>query len=86
MATFMVMTNEHSSPYHVIISFDEERLNDSLYLGMMTQQNELKKMQIYDSHKYNRRLFGTRSTEILINFWRDYQDVMNMQNLLLFCL
>ena len=39
----MVMTNEHSSPYHVIISFDEERLNDSLYLGMMTQQNELKK-------------------------------------------
>ena len=43
MATFMVMTNEHSSPYHVIISFDEERLNDSLYIGMMTQKNELKK-------------------------------------------
>ena len=39
----MVISNKHSSPYHVIISFDEERLNDSLYLGMMTQQNELKK-------------------------------------------
>ena len=43
MAPFMVMTNEHSSPYHVIISFDEGRLNDSLYLGVMTQKNELKK-------------------------------------------
>ena len=43
MATFTVMTHEYSSPYHVIISFDEERLNDSLYLGLITQKNELKK-------------------------------------------
>ena len=41
MATFMVMTYEHSSPYHVIISFDEERLNDSLYLGVVAQKNGL---------------------------------------------
>ena len=76
MATSMVMTNEHSSPYHVIISFDEERLNDRLYLGVVTKKNGQKIAHIPTS--------TTRSTEILIDIWRHFQDVMNLQNLQLF--